>query len=81
VALRGDLELTRTRGYAVDHEENTIGVSCYGVALRTRTPAVDAVSCSVPVARLDPGREKEIVAALLTARGRIEQIIRDLRPR
>jgi IclR family acetate operon transcriptional repressor len=79
-ALMADLERTRRRGHAVDHEENTIGVSCYGVALRNRNPAMDALSCSIPVARLDEEREREIVAALLVARDRIETLTRQLRP-
>jgi len=77
-ALLNDLERSRRRGYAVDHEENTIGLCCYGVALRTRTPATDALSCSVPVARMDRQREREIVAALLEARERIERLTRQL---
>jgi IclR family transcriptional regulator, acetate operon repressor len=77
-ALFKDLERTRKRGYAIDHEENTVGLCCYGVALRTRTPATDALSCSVPVARLDRQREREIVAALLEGRERVERLSRRL---
>jgi DNA-binding IclR family transcriptional regulator len=67
-----ELARTRRRGYAVDREENTVGLRCFGVALRLRVPAIDAVSCSVPVARMTGGRPKEIVAALLTAREKLE---------
>ncbi len=31
--LRRDLDAIRERGYAIDNEENTIGVTCFGVAL------------------------------------------------
>jgi IclR family transcriptional regulator, acetate operon repressor len=78
-ALRADLEGTRARGYAIDREENTIGVCCYGVALRLQAPATDALSCSVPLARLNPEREHGIVTALLEARHRIEKLTRQLR--
>lgn len=66
-----DLRLIRERGYAVDHEENTLGLRCFGIAIPYRTPARDAVSCSVPVARLTPGREQEIRDALFEARDRL----------
>jgi IclR family acetate operon transcriptional repressor len=75
-ALARDLADTRARGYAVDREENVLGVCCFGAVLRYRTPARDAMSCSVPVARLTAGREEQIVAALLEARERLERILR-----
>jgi IclR family acetate operon transcriptional repressor len=75
-ALDADLAATRQRGYAIDKEENEIGLRCFGAALRYRRPARDAISCSVPVARLTPGREEELVRALLTARERLDRILR-----
>jgi IclR family acetate operon transcriptional repressor len=69
-ALAEDLAATRERGYAVDNEENTLGIRCFGVALRTARPVRDALSCSVPLARLQS--EEKIVDALRTARDRIE---------
>ncbi len=74
-ALAADLARTRARGYAIDHEENVVGLRCFGAALRYQTPARDAISCSVPVARLTPGREEQIVQALLSARERLERIL------
>jgi DNA-binding IclR family transcriptional regulator len=75
-ALARDLAGTRQRGYAVDHEENVLGVRCFGAAVRYQRPARDAISCSVPVARLTPGREEQLVTAVLTARDRLEQLLR-----
>jgi DNA-binding IclR family transcriptional regulator len=75
-ALLRDLAGTRARGYAVDHEENVVGVCCFGAALRYQSPARDAISCSVPMARLSPGREGQIVEALLAARERLERVLR-----
>ncbi|MFD3554783.1 IclR family transcriptional regulator [Streptomyces goshikiensis] len=66
-----ELALVREQGYAVDREENTLGLRCFGVAVPYRTPARDAVSCSVPVARLTPGHEQTIKAALFEARDRL----------
>jgi IclR family transcriptional regulator, acetate operon repressor len=74
--LAADLAETRRRGCSVDREENEIGLRCFGAALRYRHPARDAISCSVPIARLTPGREEQIVTALLAARERLDRILR-----
>jgi DNA-binding IclR family transcriptional regulator len=74
-ALIAELAATRERGYAIDHEENVLGVRCLGAAIGYQHPARDAISCSVPVARLTPGREEQIAAALLTAVRRLERIL------
>ncbi|TXC92476.1 IclR family transcriptional regulator [Streptomyces sp. ISID311] len=66
-----ELHTVRAQGYAVDREENTLGLCCFGVALSSRTPARDALSCSVPVARLTPAHEQMIKDALLAARDRL----------
>lgn len=71
-----ELALVREQGYAVDREENTLGLRCFGVAVPYRTPARDAVSCSVPVARLTPGHEQVIKAALFEARDRLSVVTR-----
>ena len=71
-AARADLELTRARGYATDNEENTPGLRCFGVALRYSAPARDSISCSIPIERLTPDREKTIIDTLLEVRDRIE---------
>ncbi|MEV7596044.1 IclR family transcriptional regulator [Kitasatospora sp. NPDC089797] len=77
-ALLEDLRAVRERGYATDREENTLGLCCYAVAVPYRTPARDAVSCSVPVARLTPGREQMIRDALGEARERLALATRHL---
>src|SRR6478752_7517445 len=41
-----ELHAVREQGYAVDREENTLGLRCFGVAIPYRTPARDAISCS-----------------------------------
>ena len=66
--LRTELDAVRARGYAVDREENATGITCFAVALPTTWPPVDAVSVSVPVARVTPALEKQIVQALLRHR-------------
>jgi DNA-binding IclR family transcriptional regulator len=66
--LDRELALTRARGYAIDNEENTVGIRCLAVALPRATPPVDAISLSVPVVRLTREREREMAAELLRAK-------------
>lgn len=73
-----ELHRVRDRGYAVDREENALGLCCFGVAIPYRTPARDAVSCSLPVARLTPGHEQTIKDALLHAGDRLTLATRRL---
>lgn len=69
--LMSVLEETRRHGYAIDHEESTVGLVCIAVALPLARPPVDAISCSVPTARLDEERERLIVDRLMDARRRL----------
>ncbi|UGY90695.1 IclR family transcriptional regulator [Streptomyces gobiensis] len=73
-----ELALVREQGYAVDREENTLGLCCFGVAIPYRAPARDAISCSVPVARLTPAHKRKIVDALFEARDRLTLATRRL---
>ncbi|MCK7621946.1 IclR family transcriptional regulator [Streptomyces sp. RS10V-4] len=73
-----ELHTVRERGFAVDREENTLGLRCFGVAIPYRTPARDAVSCSVPAARLTPAHEQTIKDALFDARDRLALATRRL---
>lgn len=73
-ALVRDLEETRERGYAIDNEENYAGVTCFAVALRYTTPAVDAISCSVPTDNLTPERTREILDAMRDTQLAIERM-------
>ncbi|MEV0425763.1 IclR family transcriptional regulator [Micromonospora sp. NPDC050495] len=66
-ALHADLAAIRRRGYAVDREESTEGIVCVAMAVPLRAPAGDAISLSVPVARLGADTEERIVAALRRA--------------
>jgi DNA-binding IclR family transcriptional regulator len=47
--LTDQLASTRARGYAVEREENTVGIACVSVAVPYRIPATDAISCSIPI--------------------------------
>jgi DNA-binding IclR family transcriptional regulator len=69
----------RERGFAVDNEEGTVGLRCFGMALRYETPVLDAISCSVPVARLTEGTEEKIIETLRETRAAIESTALSLR--
>lgn len=49
--LQGQLAVIRARGFAMEREENTAGVSCVGTVVPYRIPATDAISCSLPLER------------------------------
>ncbi|MEV0006991.1 IclR family transcriptional regulator [Streptomyces sp. NPDC047973] len=74
-ALLRDLAGVRERGYSVDREETVTGIVGFGFALRYDTPAVDAVSCSVPVNRLDEEHEARVVAVMREIRAKIENAL------
>jgi DNA-binding IclR family transcriptional regulator len=64
----------RYRVLFVDDEENVLGVRCFALPLRLGKSAGDAVSCSVPIERLD-GREAEIVSAIRRTVVAIERMV------
>ena len=71
-SLAADLAEVRARGYSIDREEGVLGIVGFGFALRYDAPAQDAISCSVPVARLTPEHEERIVAVMREIRAKIE---------
>ncbi|MDR2896382.1 MAG: IclR family transcriptional regulator [Propionibacteriaceae bacterium] len=70
--LAAELTLTRRRGYALDNQEVIPGLVCVGLALRYTDPVVDAISCSVPVERMTPEHQAEIIEALTRVRDTLE---------
>lgn len=65
--LLHELRVTRERGYAVDDQENTPGIRCIAVPLHRDGHVRDAISCSVPLARLNDSVQQSIVRAMLLA--------------
>jgi DNA-binding IclR family transcriptional regulator len=74
--LEEALETARVRGYAVDDEENTVGLRCFAVALRYTRPAQDAISTSIPIARLTSEREREVIEALRSVGDKVSRVLR-----
>lgn len=73
--LLADLAGVRERGYSIDREETVTGIAGFGFALRYDSPAVDAISCSVPVARLNADHERRVVAVMREIRTKIESML------
>lgn len=73
-ALLADLAAVRRRGYSIDREETVIGIAGFGFALRYDAPAVDAISCSVPVSRLTDAHERRVVAVMQEIRAKVETL-------
>ena len=61
-ALLDDLETTRARGYAIDDEENTPGIRCFGVPILS--DPLRAVSVTLLKARATDELEQRLVADL-----------------
>jgi DNA-binding IclR family transcriptional regulator len=73
-ALRRDLDSTRERGYAVDDEQNTEGITCVGIALAgTRTTPV-AVSATLLTARFTTRLRETLVEDLNALARRLARI-------
>jgi IclR family transcriptional regulator, acetate operon repressor len=69
-----ELEHTSERGYAVDDEENEIGVRCVGVPIHDEQGrAIAALSISGPVSRIEPALVPRLAASLLEAARQVER--------
>ena len=75
-ALFADLDRIRERGYAVDDEEQEIGVRCYAMAV-PGAPTPTAISVSGPVSRVDEDFAGRAVPLLRQA---AEAIAGEMRP-
>ncbi len=75
IALLADLAAVRERGHSVDREETVPGIAGFGFALRYDSPAVDAISCSVPLDRLTADHEVRVVSVMGEIRSRIEGLL------
>ena len=79
--LARELALVRERGYALDKEENELGVCCVGAPiLGGAGMVVGAISASVPTVRFTRERRDEIVAAVVATAERISRELDPLAP-
>ncbi|MEV0586069.1 IclR family transcriptional regulator [Nonomuraea sp. NPDC050310] len=61
-ALLAELGRVRSRGWAYEREQGTLGVACVAVAVDYRIPATDALSLSMPADVSDLEKAAEAVA-------------------
>lgn len=74
-ALIAELAEIRSRGYALDNEEQEIGVRCLAMPLLLDGEPIAAVSISAPAARLDPERSLALVEPIREVVGRAVEAI------
>ncbi|KZF02189.1 MAG: IclR family transcriptional regulator [Rhodococcus sp. (in: high G+C Gram-positive bacteria)] len=70
--LMADLELVRTRGYAIDDGEQEIGVRCFAVPV-VGAPTLTAMSIAGPTARVTLESAEQFVPLLLSAAERLSK--------
>ncbi|WP_281416454.1 IclR family transcriptional regulator [Actinocrinis puniceicyclus] len=76
-ALFAELARVRECGYASERGQNTPGLGCFAVTLDNRLPPVDAISCSVPFARLDDaGHADEVLEAVRRHAAGLNRLLR-----
>ncbi|WP_188192654.1 IclR family transcriptional regulator [Nonomuraea sp. SYSU D8015] len=73
-SLRRDLESTRERGYSVDDEENTEGITCVGVALPGSRATPIAVSATLLTVRFTTQLREALVEDLGSLAHRLARV-------
>jgi len=67
----------RAVGYAIEHDQNDIGITCIGAPIFENGRLLAAISISLPTARANLGSQQELIDAVLaTARQVSEQLSR-----
>jgi DNA-binding IclR family transcriptional regulator len=64
--LRAELAAVRERGWALTRDHRPPGAVCVAVAVGYRTPAVDALSCSIPAEHAEDQQLRHAIAAVTT---------------
>jgi DNA-binding IclR family transcriptional regulator len=76
-SLFADLAETRERGYSIERGENTAGLGCFAATLDYKHPAIEAISCSVPNARLsDADHAAHVAEAVVRHAAELGAILR-----
>lgn len=76
--LRAELAETRQHGWSFEQGQNTSGLACIAVAVPGQHPAIDAISCSVPLVRLTPEHKEHIIDTLVHAASELGHIGRGI---
>lgn len=65
--LRAELAEIRARGWSGERGQSVVGIGCVAFAVPSRSPAVEAVSCSIPLARYTDEHVRDVVDSLARA--------------
>lgn len=71
-----ELTRARQRGYSFESGQNTLGLACFGVAVPGHFPPTDAISCSMPRARMPEDAPTRIVSGLTAVADQLGQLVR-----
>jgi DNA-binding IclR family transcriptional regulator len=75
-AFHRELERVRSRGYAIDNQEDSSGARCLAAPIWTATGEVRAaISISGPAVRMVPPRDREIADALIQTCGKVAKLL------
>ncbi len=76
--LKQDLALTRQRGYALDDEEEEIGIRCIGAPILSAAgEAIAAVSVVGTTAQVDGGNREQLVTEVRSAARAISELLQN----
>jgi len=75
-ALHRELERVRTRGYAIDNEEDSKGARCIAAPIHNSSgKTVAALSISGPATRIRPARDREFTEALFQSCRQVSMVL------
>lgn len=74
--LWAELEKVRACGYSFEVGQNTPGLGCLAVAVPGHHPATDALSCSIPLNRLNDAHSERVIAGLTSCADQLGQLVR-----
>lgn len=74
--LHKELEEVRSRGWAFEREQGTVGVACVAATVDYRIPATDAISCSMPADLATSDELDRVADAVLAHTRRLAQTLR-----
>jgi IclR family transcriptional regulator, KDG regulon repressor len=75
-AFYRELERVRSRGYAIDNQEDSSGARCLAAPILTAAGDVRAaISISGPAVRVIPARDREIAHALIDTCGKLAKVL------
>lgn len=67
-----ELEKTKIRGYAIEHEESTPLVNCVGISLRNKDKIIAALSVCIPTFRFSDKKLENVIKLLKSSKEKLE---------